>query len=105
MIFGRLNPGKMLQKHLKDLSSSPVRRSHLTDKVDKSVSCLCQIFSGFNVPKITKNRLIFDSFIQKIVMWTFFSNAVYKMFCIVVTGAPRSGISCRLTTRQARFGA
>ena len=25
---------------------------HMTGEVDKSVSCLCQIFSGFNVPKI-----------------------------------------------------
>jgi len=27
---------------------------HLTDEVDKSVRCSCQIFSGFNTPKIIK---------------------------------------------------
>ena len=37
----------------------------LTGEVNKSVRCSCQIFSVFNVPKIIKNRLIFDRVIQK----------------------------------------
>jgi len=40
---------------------------HLTGEVNKSVTCSCKIFSGFNTPKIIKkNRLIFDRVIQKI---------------------------------------
>ena len=31
-----------------------VKWLHLTGKVDKFVRCLCQIFLGFNVPKIIK---------------------------------------------------
>ena len=38
----------------------------LTGEVDKSVRSSGQIFSEFNIPKIIKNRLIFDRVIQKI---------------------------------------
>jgi len=31
-----------------------VKWLHLTGEVDKSVRCSCQIFSGFNIPNITK---------------------------------------------------
>jgi len=31
-----------------------VKWLHLTGEVDKSVSCSCQIFSEFNVPKFIK---------------------------------------------------
>jgi len=31
-----------------------VKWLRLTDEVNKSVRCLCQIFSGFNIPKFIK---------------------------------------------------
>ena len=36
-----------------------------TGKVGKCTSYQCQIFSGFNTPKIIKNRLIFDRVIAE----------------------------------------
>jgi len=83
MIFGKLKPEKIWHKSHKDLSMSPVGCSHFTlemqknhfqqyylymllrGEVNKSVRFSCQIFSVFNVPKIIKNRLIFDRVIQK----------------------------------------
>ena len=37
-----------------------------TGKMGKFTSCRCQIFSGFNTPKIIKIGLIFDRVIGKI---------------------------------------
>jgi len=31
-----------------------VKWLHLTGEVDKYIRCLCQIFSGFNTPKVIK---------------------------------------------------
>jgi len=45
--------------------------------VDKSVRCLCQIFLGFNVPKIIKIGQFFDRVIQKIKRWTFLGDTGY----------------------------
>ena len=47
-----------------------VKWLHLTGEVDKSVRCLCQIFSGFNIPKIIKR-------------WTFFGTGYY-CYCLVI---------------------
>jgi len=33
---------------------SEVKWVHLTGEVDKSVRCLCQFFSGFDIPKSIK---------------------------------------------------
>jgi len=38
-----------------------VKWLHLTGEVDKSLRCLCQIFSGFNVPKIIKRWTFFGT--------------------------------------------
>ena len=37
----------------------------LTGEVNKSVKCLCQIFSGFNIPKIIKIVQIFTELFLK----------------------------------------
>jgi len=69
--------------HLSDVATLPwkSKKNHfqqyylymlLTGEVNKSVRFSCQIFSVFNVPKIIKNRLIFDRVIQKTKRWTFF---------------------------------
>jgi len=42
-----------------------VKWLNLTGEVDKSVRFACQIFSGFNVPKIIKIGYIFGRVIQK----------------------------------------
>jgi len=44
-----------------------VKRLHLTGEVGKSVRCSCQIFSGFNMPKIIRIGQ-FLTVIQKIKM-------------------------------------
>ena len=43
-----------------------------TGEVGKCTSYSCQIFSGFNTPKIIKNRLIVDRVIWKMKRYTFF---------------------------------
>ena len=55
-----------------------VKWLHLSGEVNKSVICSYQIFSGFNVPNIYLNRLIFDRVIQKIKRWTFFGTQCTK---------------------------
>ena len=63
-----------------------VKWLHLTGEVDKSVRYPCQIFSGFNIPKIIKNRLIFDRVIQK--RWNFWGHSVgYVYLCVCVFAA------------------
>jgi len=66
-----------------------VKWLHLTGEVDKSVTCSCQIFSGFNVPKITKNGLTFNTVIPKIIRWTFFGDTWYNgrlIGCVLSNG-------------------
>jgi len=41
-----------------------VKWLHLTGEVQKSVTCSCQVFSGFNVPKMLKS-VNFERVIQK----------------------------------------
>jgi len=45
---------------------------HPTGEVDKSVSCSCQLFSGFNVPKLIKIGQFLTELFKKIKRWTFF---------------------------------
>ena len=52
-----------------------VKWLHLTGEVDKSVR-FCHIFSGFNVPKITKIDPFFDRVVQKIKRWTFWGHRI-----------------------------
>jgi len=54
-----------------------VKWLHLTGEVDKSVRVSCQIFSGFNTPKLLKS-VIFDRVIQNIRRWTFWGHRVYN---------------------------
>ena len=56
-----------------------VKWLHLTVEVGKCVRWSCQIFSGFNLPKIIINRLIFDKVIQKIKRWTFFGGGTDRV--------------------------
>ena len=52
-----------------------VKWLHLTGEVGSSVICSCQIFSGFNMPKIIK----IGSFLTEIFKnkrWTFFGDMV-----------------------------
>ena len=53
-----------------------VKWLNLTGKVDKSVRCLCEIFSGLNIPKVVKIGY-FDRVDQWIKRWTFW-NTAYK---------------------------
>ena len=52
-------------------------RLHLTGGVYKSVRFSCEIFSGFNVPKIIKLGFLLTELFKKIKRWTFFSETVY----------------------------
>jgi len=49
----------------------------LTGEVNKSVKCLCQIFSGFNIPKIIKIVQIFTELFLKNKKGTFFGDTGY----------------------------
>ena len=42
-----------------------VKWLHLTGEVGKSVRCSCQIFSGFNIPKIIKIGYFLTGFYSK----------------------------------------
>ena len=49
-----------------------VKWLHLTGDVDKSVRFLCQIFSGFNMPTITKLSKFLTELFKKNKRWAFF---------------------------------
>jgi len=51
---------------------SKVKWLHLTGVVDKSVRCSCQIFSGFNTPKIIKIGYFLTELFEKIKGGCFF---------------------------------
>ena len=64
-----------------------VKWLHLIDEVDKSVRCLCQIFSVFNIPKIIKLGQFLADLFQK--------NKTVDVFWDTGYIAPKSKIESR----------
>ena len=52
-----------------------VKWLHLRGEVDKSVKCSCQVFLGFNIPKIIKMGQFLTELFKKIKRWTYFGDA------------------------------